>query len=291
MTASIGAQPTSVLARGAGLRELFSAVQLGELLGSDTAIHWASAEISSDRTPTLHRYLVGHRLRYSWPGVRPALVEGMELNPEGIVGRLEPHFLAQQPTEWMSRLYGWLAGQKAVSRDLREREVVRAADGEHVAAFVDGHQRIWLPPDGDTQYRIVDREIARNEDALAFLTLLGLTEPDAVDEIITSVLPRYERVSAVPDEYAADLDRIAHAMRTSSGEKRNTLISTLKDARFLIGRNAASGERTWMTAGELYEPTNHLTVFLEGNRDAWFLADECRAHATLGQISGSTATS
>ena len=35
----------------------------------------------------------------------------------------------------------------------------------------------------------------------------------------------------------------------------------------------------WMTAGELYEPTNHLTVFLEGNRDAWFLADECRAHA------------
>ncbi|MGO9960897.1 MAG: hypothetical protein ACLP50_33800 [Solirubrobacteraceae bacterium] len=52
----------------------------------------------------------------------------------------------------------------------------------------------------------------------------------------------------------------------------------LGKARFLIGRNAADGQRQWKTAAELYEPTDDLTVYLDGNSEAWFLADECRGH-------------
>ncbi|MGO9960898.1 MAG: sacsin N-terminal ATP-binding-like domain-containing protein [Solirubrobacteraceae bacterium] len=189
------------LARGTDLRELFSPHQLGELLGSNKAIHWASVEISNDRTPTLHRYLVGHRQRYSWSAGRTGrpLVEGMELDPGAVIRRLGPGFLQRQPTQWMIRLYAWLGGQKAMARDLRDRAIVRASDGAHVAAFANGKQQIWLPPAGETRYPIVDREIARDEDALGFLKLLGLTEPDSVDEVITSVLPRYAGDSAVPD--------------------------------------------------------------------------------------------
>ena len=41
-----------------------------------------------------------------------------------------------------------------------------------------------------------------------FFRQRGLTEPDVVDEVMTSVLPRYEDPQEEPSDYGSDLERI-----------------------------------------------------------------------------------
>src|SRR5205085_8405104 len=94
-------------------------------------------------------------------------------------------------------------------------------------------------------------------------------------EVLTSIVPRYEVDEPDDANYAADLERIALAVRTATGNKRTKLHAALEETAFLVGRNAANGEEVWSLPSELYEPTETLTTFLEGNPDAWFLVDDC----------------
>jgi hypothetical protein len=193
------------VARGAGLRELFSPEQLGALLGLEHPLAWATAEISPDRSATLFQYLVGYRPRYSYGAAKelPPLVSGMELDGAAVVRRLTRAFLAAQTDDWVTSLYGWL--QRALLTDLRQRELIRCEDGSHAAAFDgNGHPQVWLPPENETAFRTVKRAIAADEIAYAFLRELGLTEPDLVDEVITSVVRLHSRC-ARPRESSASV--------------------------------------------------------------------------------------
>jgi hypothetical protein len=270
------------LARGGGLRELFTPQELGELLELDGEVPWLVAGISQDRTHTLHRYLVGHRRPYpSSPEPEvPALVPGIELDPDAIVRRIAQTFLARRSTEWIVSLYRWLAGQTAQLKTVRERPVIRRSDGEHVAAFAGDRPQIWLPPDGETSYPIVDRAVAANTDALNFLRRLGLAEPDAVDEVLTAILPRYHTKGDKPsgEQHASNLDRIAVALSGATGEKLKTLINELTKSHFLIGCSAASAKRYWCKPDQCYQPSEKLSMFLEGNADAYFLTDDSLRH-------------
>ncbi|ORB68790.1 sacsin N-terminal ATP-binding-like domain-containing protein [Mycolicibacterium tusciae] len=273
------------LARGAGLRELFSPVQLGELLDADGEVAWLVAGISADRTHILHRYLVGHRPPYSWgsdPEI-PALVPGMELDPGAISRRIEPSFLARQSTEWIISLYRWLAAQPALHATLRLKPVIVSSDGEYIAAFADGRPQVWLPPDGETSYPVVDRAVAADPEALAFLCSLGLTEPDAADEVMDTILPRYRGDGEMPnqDEGTSNLDRIAAALTGATGAKLDALIDELIDTPFLLASDPTDNERYWCRPTECYEPSERLKVFMEGNEDVFFLTDESLRHIAL----------
>jgi len=270
------------LARGAGLRELLSPDQLGELLSLDSEVAWLVAGISADRTPTLHRYLVGHRPA-SWrtePEV-PALVPGIELDPDAIVRRLDSSFLDRQPAHWTVLLYRWLAGQPALLKTLRERPVIRRSDGQHVAAFEGDRPQVWLPPDGETSYPVVDRSVAADTEALDFLCRLGLTEPDAVDEVVTSILPRYQAGKAKLEDYASDLDLIAAAYTGATGDKLKTLSAELKRTKFLLVDDSTADKCYWCKPGGCYERSDELTVFLAGNPEAYFLTDKCLRHVEV----------
>jgi hypothetical protein len=278
------------LARGAGLRELFSPEQLGELLKVDGEVAWLVAGISADRTHTLHRYLVGHRPP-RWPVQPeiPGLVPGMELNPDGVVRRIEPTFLARQSTEWIISLYRWLSPQTALLNTLRSKQIIRRSDGEHVAAFAGDKPQVWLPPDGETSFPVVDRAIAADPDALAFLGNVGLTEPDVVDEVLTSVLPRYRGDGEKPgrDEHVADLDRIAAAIAAAAGTTRLAGLATeLIKTRFLRAYNPATSNQFWCIPARPYEPSAELEIFMEGNEDVLVLTDESLPHVDLWRSLG-----
>jgi hypothetical protein len=270
------------LARGAGLRELFSPRQLGELLEFDGEVAWLVAGISAVRTPNLHRYLVGHRPRWRSEPELPALVPGMELDPDAVVRRIDPSFLARQSTDWIISLYRWLAAQPALLNTLRWKPVIRCSDGEHVAAFAGDRPQVWLPPDGETFYEVVDRAVAADPEALDFLRRLGLTEPDAADEVMTTILPRYQGDEKPSyDEHTSNLERIAAALRGATGTKRDALRDRLRVTAFLLAYNLADNEQDWCCPWECYEPSERLKVFMEGNEDAPFLTDESLRHIDL----------
>ena len=271
------------LARGAGLRELFSPGQLGELLEADGEVAWLVAGISADRTPALHRYLIGHRPRWSYEPELPALVPSMELNADAVVHRIDSSFLARQSTDWIISLYQWLAKQAALFTTLRWKPVIRRSDGEHVAAFAGDAPQVWLPPDGETSFPVVHPAVAADSEALDFLCSLGLTEPDLADEVMTTILPRYQRDDEKPsqDEGIANLDRIAAALTAATGTKLEALVKELNKTPFLLADNAADNKRYWCFPTRSYEPSEELKVFLEGNEDAYFLTEESLRHIDL----------
>jgi hypothetical protein len=270
------------LARGTGLRELFSPEQLGELLESDDEVAWLVAGISADRTHALHRYLVGYREFRRWRSEEdmPTLVP--ELDPDAVVRRIDPSFLARRSTDWIVSFYRWLAPQAALRDTLRTKPMIRCGDGQHVAAFVDDEPQVWLPPDGETAYRVVDGTVAVDPDALEFLCSLGLTEPDAADEVMTAILPRYDGDEKPGrDEHAANLERIAAALRSAAGAKLAALRDKLRNTPFLLAYDLAQREEYWCSPPETYEPSERLTEFMEGNEDALFLTEESLRHIDL----------
>lgn len=273
------------LARGAGLRELFSPKQLGLLLEADGDISWLVADISADRTPTLHRYLAGHKPPYAWGANQevPALVSGMELNPDAIVRRLDPGFLAQQSTDWIISLYRWLAPQAALTQLLRAKAIIRRSDGEHIAAFAGNKPQVWLPPESETSFPTVQRVIANDSEARTFLQRLGLTEPDLADEVMTMVLPRYQLdgEKAGPEQHRADLDRIAAAVTSAAEPKLTELRTELVRAYFLLAHQPATDKQYWCQPSLPYEPSGDLEVFMEGNENVYFLTEQSLQHVDL----------
>lgn len=206
------------LARGVGLIDLLSPQQLGRLLGTGSPIQWLSADISLDRTPDLYRYLVG-RFEYGEdPEKLGALVERIEIRPEHVLAQLTPTFLEAQSDEWMIRLYSLFEPirESDIRKSLATKEIIRLSNGRHVAAHgADGLPRVYLPSRLmlDTDVLTVKAEIARHDQALAFLKGLNLIEPNIATEVIERILPKYQAGQPAVAEatYEADVRNSPYA--------------------------------------------------------------------------------
>ncbi|NNE17181.1 MAG: hypothetical protein HKN10_01770 [Myxococcales bacterium] len=261
------------------LRDLLTPSQLGELLGKGTEVHWMSPEISKNRTPRLHRYLFGFEppYRYVREESIPPLIQDLEVGIERVLDGLAPEFLARQSDAWIARLYRVLGEQRALAQTLHERRLIRTESNEHVAALgPSGDPQIWLPPAGPTEFQTVRRAVAAAQESRVFLDLLGLTEPDLVDDVLTSTLPRYRGdLTISPNEHRANLGQILQALRTASKEKKRHLLSRVQQAELVQARNAATGNIAWCQGLVTYRSTDPgLLRFAKGNPAFWLLAED-----------------
>jgi len=270
------------LARGAGLRELFEPDQLGAVYVedryvADRRVGFIHESITADGTPLLWQYLRDEI------GVE-------EVTPESLVGRLTADFLEAQSDEWIADFYAFLYRHSALWREpspwgseedepgvARTSPVIRLEDGSQVRPFRDdGHAAVYLPGTVTTPFPCVRRSIASVAAARQFLDALGLTEPDIVDEVLAGVFPRYDRLD-VADldavQHDADIECVARAMAEAGGERRERLVGRMRETAFLVGENAATGERRLMTPGSLYQRSKELELYFAGNADAWFADD------------------
>ena len=266
------------------LRDLLTPSQLGELLGKGTEVHWTSPEISKNRTPKLHRYLFGFEPPYRFVREEsiPPLVQDFEVGIERVLEVLTPEFLARQSDEWIARLYRVLGEQKGLAQTLHQRPLIRTESNEHVAAVgPSGDLQIWLPPTGPTTFPTVKRTVAAARESRAFLGLLGLTEPDLVDDVLTSTLPRYRKQLTIsPNEHGKNLKRILEALRAASQEKKRHLLDRVQQAPLVRARNAESDTVAWRQGTAVYRAADPgLLSFASGNPSFWFLAEDDPAGA------------
>jgi hypothetical protein len=271
------------LARGGGLRELLAPGQLGELYGDGGPVGFADESITENRPDGLWRYLredVG--------------VE--EVTPEAVVARLTQEFLAAQPDEWIARCYAFLYRHHALWREpghedeppgpARAKPVIRLEDGGQVAPFgKNGRPAAYLPSPAahlpgpgstETELPTVRRAVADVPAARQFLEALGFAEPDVVSEVLDIVLPRYDGLDVAeldPAQHDADLERVARALDEAAPAQRERVLGQLRQTTFLIGENAATGERRLMTPPSLYERSKDLETYFDGNPGAWFADD------------------
>jgi hypothetical protein len=273
-TGGYGTGGELMLAQGPELLELLGPDQLGALYGADRPARFASDAITEHLTPALWRYL------------REDI--GLdEVTPEDVVNRLSGEFLQAQSDEWIVRLYAFLFRHSGLWRaarfdgepagPARAKPVIRLEDGRQVAPF-DAQDRpaVYLPGPVTSRLPTVRRAIAASPAAGPFLAALNLAEPDLMAEVLQVILPRYHDldISALdPVQHDADVEGVARVLDEAAPGPRAGLLGQLRDTPFLIGENAATGERRLMPPPRLYQRTKELETYFDGNPGAWFAAD------------------
>jgi len=269
------------LARGADLRKLLDHEQLCKLFQSEATVKWLAGSITQDRTPELRTYLLNE-------------LEVEEITPDSFARRITQSFLSIQVDEWLLEFYGYLSGQEALWRSprwsgdsgglLRSKPIVRLQDDSHVIPFrADGTTpNAFLPPPEDTDFPIVKRLIASDEQAGNFLKRLGLSEPDLFDDIVERVLPKYSNgdVSLISDaEHAADILKILRALTSDSEAGKKNVIKAAKQTPFLRAVDPV-GNRAFKKPDDVYQESPDLRLYFSGSNDVWFLSEETLASTT-----------
>jgi len=263
----------AVLARGGDdLRELLGPEQLNILMQNISEPKWLTGEITENRTRSLHNYLTKN-------------LAIIEIDPEYFARIINKHFMSLQSDQWLIDFYQFLLGRVALWRKdwsnreaiLRRKPIIRLEDEQHVPPFDQNDLPCaYLPPDGETDYPVIKKEIALNENAKSFLIKLGLSEPELADEVLTRILPRYKSSSIeVTDilKHKKDMKRIIDSLHVDSSEKREKIISTLKATPFILTENKALGKKDYKKPSEAYIPSDELLMYFKDNDEIWFIDD------------------
>lgn len=251
----------ALMSRTAGLRELFSSRQLASLYEPGSA--WLDGSLAeANDVQDYFRHQLDIR----------------ELRLENVLPKLTKEFFEEQSDEWILRLFAFLYGQRAEWRRLGDKSLVRLEDGTHVVPMIDGSPQAFLPPKGGEELTLVDRPIVHpcireDDNAVKLLRKMGISEWDAVDDVINRILPRYEAevVSHLEDDSRADLAQVLEAYQSSTGNQKNRLLQELRVCAF-VPAVAATGDagRVWRRADAVYLPTEELRVLLDGVDGVWF---------------------
>ncbi|MGB0386194.1 MAG: sacsin N-terminal ATP-binding-like domain-containing protein [Ardenticatenaceae bacterium] len=272
---SFSAAKYAKLVRSTEFRTLLGPKQLQLLFnttGSYYQTKWLSSAITSLQTGDLWSYL-------------RQVLKVEEVTPAHFVRHFSASFIEQQSDEWVMNFYRFLADHPSLwqisrySRPplLRQKPFVRLEDGTHVLPFAKNKiPNAYLPPKQATSFPIVKRQIAADEQALAFLQALGLKEPEQVDEVVKWVLPKYQssKIRIRTQEHKQDIKKIIHALRSNLPKKqRDLLISELQKTPFLIASNIDHTVRSWQRPVDIYIRTEELERYFQNNPDARFLAN------------------
>ena len=245
------------------LRDLLSPTQLTMILGEKEELVWLSDDISRDRTPALHDYLVN-------------VLKVPRVTPETIVRCLKQAFLEAQSDDWILYLYEFLRTQRGLQGNswFERLPLIRLEDGGHVRSKNDGKFLAFLPTEATTDFPTVRKSVCATEPARAFLKSLGLKEPDLVDDVIVNVLSKYQRsntVGANNEEYEKDIQRILRAFETDSSQQRAKLIRTLKSSKFIRAVDAGNDSKRYACPDKVYLATEQLKGLFRGVKGVLFV--------------------
>ena len=258
------------LARGGDLRDLINGQQLTDLYGARPPLYWVSSEITVDRVPDLYHYLT-------------KCLEVDVMDPAIFVGKLEQSFLEKQTDAWIIKLYLFLSKQPALKNVVKGKPILRLEDDRHVPPFqkfglysLNETPNAYLLLKGESKFVLVKRSLLADEAVYSFLKGIGLSEPDIVDEVIKFVLLPYEAGAvALDDEPRSeqDLQLIQEALKRNDHPARPQLLSQLNKIPFIRAINAKTSEQAWKTPHEVYSKTEELSIWFDGNEQAWFITN------------------
>lgn len=248
------------LARSARLRHLFRPKQLTALLKSDFRVSWVSGAVSEHRTPDLWRYLIDH-------------LNVAEIGPGKLLSRFDRSFLEDLTNGRIRELYEFLGDLSGLRPKAMSLPIIRLSNGKQVSVQNGNGPAAYLPGIATTDFPTVHPEVCSTEASMAFLTSLGLQEPDQIDDVLRNVLPRY---GADLDEidgshYESDIARIVDAYDCDSIEGRDKLLAALENARFLAAHDATTGEEFFCTADSVLVKSRRMGSLFSGVSDVFFV--------------------
>ncbi|MEW2329430.1 hypothetical protein AB0880_16640 [Micromonospora chersina] len=266
------------LGRTTTLRELLTPEQLGTLEGEVEPLHWQPARMTRDRNRDL------------WDYLRDVLGVG-ERDADWLVGHLTHAFLEEADDAWLVNLYRFLRPLPALWRRPRQPwqrpapartlPLIRLNNGRQVAPFDSADRpQAYLPGPVPSSFPTVQEKIAADPDARSFLEEFGLSEPDAVDEVLQYVMPKYQARSTVIDdeEHQGDLDRIFHALQAATKQRKDKLIEVLHTTPFLLCRRPGEDHFSYRAPSIAYWPEEELEHYFLPSPHGWFVHERYRRY-------------
>ena len=243
-----------------------------------------------------------------------------EIEPTHFAIKLNKLFLEKQLDEWIINFYKYLQKPKYLWEEkevtlralgewgrydsLRVKEIIRLENDTHICPFdEDGNPNAFFSPsDNYIQKNIseffknrIKASIIKDEEAIKFLKMLGLREPDAISAVNEYILPKYRgphnnewKVGEEEEELIKvnlktnfqDVERIFKALSKSPLDSRKEkLINDLLETEFLYCRNIKDGCKYYCSSedniylGKKYTGNEDIEIFFEGNDDIWVLDD------------------
>lgn len=243
-----------------------------------------------------------------------------EIEPTHFAIKINKNFLEKQSDEWIINFYKYLQKPKYLWEEkevtlrapgewgrydsLRVKEIIRLENDTHICPFDDnGNPKAFLPPsDNYIQKNIsgffknrIKASIIKNEEAMKFLKMLKLREPDAISAVNEYILPKYRgpynnewEVGEEEDELIKvnlktnfqDVERIFKALsKFPHDSRKEKLINDLLETEFLYCRNMKDGRKYYRSSkdsiylGEKFTESKDIELFSEGNEDIWVLED------------------
>ena len=183
----------------------------------------------------------------------------------------------------------WLWEKGRSTARFRRKEIIRLEDGTQVLPFDEkGKPIAYLPTGSRSDLKTVKMSIFQDDKAKEFFCALGLTTPDATDEVIRLILPLYT-ASTLPEynaqEYALQLDTIARAIESCKPDESNELREHLLKTPFLRACNAVcTTQCRWLRPDEAYLSSWEMKTWFEGNEEAHFISGAVTKHSAWPQI-------
>ena len=208
-----------------------------------------------------------------------SMLDIKEVTPKMFAQKLSKQFLASQDDEWFIKFYEFLSDQKALWRAplrwsyesgvLRNKPILRLQDGRHVNPFrYDGSPNAYWAAgtDTETSLPIVKVELSRRGEVRQFLEALGIPKLDLVEEVIETILPKYnDTVDVSIDENKRDLLKIAQAYLTDSQDKKSRLVQQLEETPFILAECARTGKPGYRKPEQVYFGSDELRMYFCDN--------------------------
>ncbi len=244
----------ALIARGDELRKLLRPKQFREMFGTSSSSKWLSEDLSRVRFQQLRSYLVN-------------VHDVEEITPQDCIPKWNAAFLEAQSDAWIGELFQFLLTQSAIMKEptFKSRPWARLEDGSHKPAFVGNQPQVFLPmSDRESGFPTVRRSMLRNKAIQDFYSGIGLHEPDAVDDVIAHVLPKYGayKVEASLEVYESDINRIVAASKTDSSRQQSKLVAACRENKIVLAVNGV-GQRYWIQPPSVYLATERLKALFE----------------------------
>ncbi len=254
------------IARSGALRKLFTPTMLGDVFQADEPLYWLSGEITDRSAPEITLYLRD-------------VLDVDEVRPLNVFRHLTATFLERRSNGWIGALYEFMNVQRDLHREAKQEwPLIRLSNGRHVMAYNGDIAQAYLPCEWKTGFPTVHIETCATDGAMQFLEAIGLSMPDPVDDVISNVIPKYERgrVDVSDSDYADDINRLVEAFQTDSTERRRKLVDKLKSAHFVYATDTRDCS-SWARPNKVYFKTDRLAALFEGVEDVLFVSSnyEC----------------
>jgi hypothetical protein len=209
-----------------------------------------------------------------------------QINGQWFAAKITPAFLANLSWDWYLKFFDFLSVNEYLTkkdspltrRQFIEVETRDVTDRVFLSPVNEkGNPHLYLRSGGVTSRNVVRVALQQHENAMAVLKRFELRIPNVYDDLLSTVLPKYEKEDhTVPfDEAKDDFNNIMSLLRSASQDERAQILERLELCWWLIACDN-KGERTYTCPAQniVYVPFDSLRVFFSASPDKHWVDEE-----------------